>query len=68
MKKLLLILAVLIVGGLGALAMTFTPATLPVGESAKYELPPATPAPELKLYAIEAGQMFNQAGFAYRGG
>jgi len=68
MKKLLLSLLVLLLAGLGALATTFTAATLPVGESTKYELPPASPPAEMKLYAIEAGKMFNQAAFAYRGG
>lgn len=68
MKKFLLLLVVLVVAGLGALLVSFMPATLEVGATPKVLLRTAHPPAEMRLYAIEAGKMMSQAAFAYRGG
>ncbi len=68
MKKFLLIVVALLVVATGALLSTFTAAKLPAGVGVAYQLPPATPPKGMKLFAIEAGKMFSQAAFAYRGG
>ena len=68
MKKVLLLLVLLVVGGLAVLATTFTAASLPVGAAEQFAVPEAHPPEGMKLSAIEAGKMMSQAGFAYRGG
>lgn len=68
MRKFLLLLMVLFVVGLGALVISFMPATLEVGGTPKVLLRTARPPAEMHLYAIEAGKMLSQAAFAYRGG
>jgi glyoxylase-like metal-dependent hydrolase (beta-lactamase superfamily II) len=68
MKTVLLTLALLLAVGLGALAMTFTPETLPLGETGAFSVPEAHPPEDMTLSALLAGRMLSKAGFAYRGG
>ena len=68
MKKILAVILLVVLGGLGALAWSFMPATLPMAAAAQYSAPAAHPPAGMKLSAIEAGKMLSQAGFAYRGG
>jgi N-acyl homoserine lactone hydrolase len=68
MKRFLLLLLAVLVIGLAALAWSFTPQNLTVAAAPRVNLPPAHPPAEMRLYAIEAGKMLSQAGFAYRGG
>jgi len=68
MKRIFLLLAVIALVGLGALFVSFMPATLAVDSIPKVLLRPAHPPVEMRLYAIEAGKMMSQAAFAYRGG
>lgn len=68
MKRILLLLAVIVLIGAGALFVSFMPATLAVDSTPKVLLPSAAPPAEMRLYAIEAGKMMSQAAFAYRGG
>ena len=68
MNRFLLLLAALLVVGLGALLISFMPATLEVAATPKVLLRQAHPPAEMRLYAIEAGKMLSQAAFAYRGG
>lgn len=68
MKRLLILVVVLFVAGAAALAWSFRPATLPVGEPPQFNLPPAHPPAGMTLSALPAGKMFSRAGLAYRGG
>lgn len=68
MKRTLIALALLLVVGLAALAMTFAPATLPTTAPVAYAAPEARPPEGMRLAAIEAGKMLSQAAFAFRGG
>ncbi len=68
MKRVFLLLALVTLVGLGALYVSFMPATLPVDSTPKVLLPSANPPAGMRLYAIEAGKMLSQAAFAYRGG
>ena len=68
MKKILGLLAVMGVVGVGALGWSFMPATLEVGEQPKVNVPHAHPPADMRVVAIEAGKMLSKAGFAYRGG
>lgn len=62
------VLLIVLLLGLGALGVSFMPAQLPVEELPKVQVPPAHAPATMRLYAIEAGKMLSQAGFAYRGG
>ena len=68
MKKILLLLSVMLVLGFTALALTFTPHTLPVPDNFTIAIPDARPPPGMTLSAIHAGKMFSPAAMAYRGG
>ena len=68
MKRILLLLLVVVLVGLGALYVSFLPETLPVDATPKVLIRSANPPAEMRLYAIEAGKMMSQAAFAYRGG
>ncbi|HUP93227.1 MAG TPA: MBL fold metallo-hydrolase [Solimonas sp.] len=68
MKKMVLTLFLLLLAALGALAVTFTPARLPVPADSSFMTPDAHPPEGMKIAAVEAGKMFSQAMFAYRGG
>ncbi|MBI1209876.1 MAG: MBL fold metallo-hydrolase [Alphaproteobacteria bacterium] len=68
MKRILQLLVVVLVIGLGALAWTFTPATLPVPPATAVTLPPAMTTQGVEIRAILAGKMMSRAGMAYRGG
>jgi N-acyl homoserine lactone hydrolase len=68
MKRILQLLLLTMVVGVAALAVSFMPVTLPVGELPKVNVPAANPPADMRVYAIEAGKMMSQAGFAYRGG
>ena len=68
MKRIFQFLLLIVAVGVIALGVSFMPATLPVGELPKVNVPVANPPAEMRLYAIEAGKMMSQAGFAYRGG
>lgn len=68
MKRILLAFAVLLLVGIGALAWTFTPATLPVPAAAALSIPPAMTTQGVEIKAILAGKMLSRAGMAYRGG
>ncbi|HVT34187.1 MAG TPA: MBL fold metallo-hydrolase [Nevskiaceae bacterium] len=68
MKKAVAVLALIALGLILALASTFLPATLPAAPATDLVAPEAHPPEGMKLWAIEAGTMQSQAGFAYRGG
>lgn len=68
MKRILQLLLVIAVVGVGALVISFMPATLPVDGLPRVSVPQAQPPAAMRVYAIEAGKMLSQAGFAYRGG
>lgn len=68
MKKILLLLLLVIITGIGALALTFTPQHLPVATDFRAEIPAAHPPAGMTLSALRAGKMFSSAAFAYRGG
>lgn len=68
MKKLAALLGVALVAALGALALSFRPAVLPVDESAAIPIPVAHPPAGMALAVMHTGKMFSKAGFAYRGG
>lgn len=68
MKKLGAVLLLLIVVATGALAWSFTPATLPVSGDSAIAVPTARPPAPMTLAVLHAGKMFSRAGMAYRGG
>jgi N-acyl homoserine lactone hydrolase len=68
MKRLLGVIALILVGGLVALALSFRAAVLPVDDSGALAVPVAHPPADLTLAVAHAGKMVSQAGFAYRGG
>lgn len=68
MKKVLIILAAMLVVALGALAWSFAPVTLETGVAPQFEMPEASPPAGMRIAVLHAGKMFSQAGFAYRGG
>lgn len=68
MKRILRLMLVLLLLGVGALYYSFMPATLAVDSLPKVLVPSVNPPAEMRLYAIEAGKMLSQAAFAYRGG
>ncbi len=68
MKKALAVLLMVLAFGLGALALTFTAAKLPVPPLAETALPKAAPPAEMTLSALPTGAMHSRAAFAYRGG
>jgi N-acyl homoserine lactone hydrolase len=67
-KRFLLLLLLVVVAGVGGLAATMTAATLPAGAPIEFATPSAQPPEGMKIAAIDAGKMFSQAAFAYRGG
>jgi N-acyl homoserine lactone hydrolase len=68
MKKLLTVVALLLVAGLAALARTFTAEVLPAGADFVMAIPDPHPPTEMRIAMIESGYMKSQAGFAFRGG
>lgn len=68
--KRLAVLAVVLVAGvpLALLVQSFTSHPLPAPPPATDPLPPASPPPEMALYALPAGSIHRTSGFAYRGG
>src|SRR3569832_2157657 len=68
MKRVLQLLLVVLIAGVGALAWTFAPATLPDPAAAPLTPPPALTVAGVELKAILAGKMMSRAGMAYRGG
>ncbi len=68
MKGILMALVAALAAALGALAWSFAPVSLAVGEAPRVELPPAQPPPEMRIAVLHAGKMHSKAGFAYRGG
>ncbi len=68
MKKIVMMVLLVLALGLGALWLTFTAETLPVGQAPQIVVPEAHPPEGMKLSAVMAGKMFSPAAFAYRGG
>lgn len=68
MKKVLVTVLVLLVGGVAALASTFSAATLPPGAALAVVVPLARPPADMTLHVLHTGKMFSEAAFAYRGG
>lgn len=68
MRRVLVLLAVVLLGGLVALGATFTPARLPVSAALLGAWPAAHPPPGMTLSALPTGEMRSKAAFAYRGG
>ena len=64
MKKALAVLLMVLAFGLGALALTFTPAKLPVPPLAETALPKAAPPSEMTLSALPTGAMHSRAARA----
>lgn len=67
-KKLVGLVVVPLVAGLGALAWSFTACPLPVDDGGAVAVPAADPPAEMSLAVLHTGKMLSQAGFAYRGG
>jgi N-acyl homoserine lactone hydrolase len=67
MKRVLVAVVLVLLVAFGALAWTFTAATLPVGEVAM-DIPRINPPRQMKLSVLHTGKMFSKAAFAYRGG
>src|SRR5262245_52861404 len=68
MRRIGLGLIVVLLVGLGALAMTFLPQHLPVANDPLGPLPKATPPAEMTLSILPTGAMHAKAAFAFRGG
>jgi N-acyl homoserine lactone hydrolase len=68
MKKILLFLLLVLVAGIGALAMTFSEQRLPVPADFRVEVPLAYAPATMKVSALRAGKMYSRAALAYRGG
>jgi glyoxylase-like metal-dependent hydrolase (beta-lactamase superfamily II) len=66
--RLLLVGLVLVGVGVGALAVTMTPAALPLSPLPPLAEPPSQPPAGMKIFAIRSGAMQSRAAFAYRGG
>ena len=68
MKKIFLVVGLVLLGGLGALAWSFTPATLPEIPPLQFDMPKPQPPAGMRIAVLHAGKMLSKAGFAYRGG
>lgn len=68
MRRLLSLLALLLLAGFVALGWTFVPRDLEVPPAPAITAPPAMTAPGVTVKAVLAGKMYSSAGFAYRGG
>jgi len=68
MRRVLALIALLIVLGLGALAWTFAPQDLDVPAATPITAPAPMTTSNVEIKAILAGKMYSSAGFAYRGG
>jgi len=67
-KRVLLALLVVLVVGIGALAISFTPQQLPVPAEFHVDVPQANPPAQMTLSALRTGKTLSRGGFAYRGG
>jgi N-acyl homoserine lactone hydrolase len=68
MKKILGLLLILIVAGIGALVWSFQPAVLPTTGEFAINVPVAQPPDGMKIGVLQTGTMLAKAGLAYRGG
>lgn len=68
MKRILQLLILIMLVGMGLLAWTFTGAKLTVGPMITGSMPSAAPPPGMTLSALPTGEMRSRAAFAFRGG
>ena len=68
MKRVLLLVALLLVAAVAALAWSFAPARLAVGPAPALAVPPAHPPDGMRLSSVPAGRIVVKAALAYRGG